>query len=207
MKGGMADDWSYFLSSSRVPPVISHYALATNGDANSVSAPVASLEAARRLMARVVRWGERQREAVWFFHLRVTSISRNRAEYHECRSVSRWMAAVGRMVLPVRRGVKRERGREGEERAIQQIDWFTSSPPYRRRGAKRKCYVVSSRILATHFRNAIDWTRMGKKGYEDIDSIIVSRGKLQRRTRLGFSLYFATAYVRHVSQNDCVYVN
>jgi len=41
---------------------------------------------------------------VWLFHLRVTSISRNRAEYHECRSVSRWMAAVGRMVLSVKGG-------------------------------------------------------------------------------------------------------
>jgi len=39
---------SHFLSSSRVPPVISHYALATNGDANSVSA-TASLEGGKKV--------------------------------------------------------------------------------------------------------------------------------------------------------------
>ncbi|KYM80616.1 hypothetical protein ALC53_08954 [Atta colombica] len=38
---------SHFLSNSRVPPVISHYALATNGDANSVSA-TASLEGGKK---------------------------------------------------------------------------------------------------------------------------------------------------------------
>ncbi|KYN10357.1 hypothetical protein ALC57_17544 [Trachymyrmex cornetzi] len=39
---------SHFLSGSRVPPVISHYALATNGDANSVSATAASLESGKK---------------------------------------------------------------------------------------------------------------------------------------------------------------
>ncbi|KYQ54084.1 hypothetical protein ALC60_06956, partial [Trachymyrmex zeteki] len=39
---------SHFLSGSRVPPVISHYALATNGDANSVSATAAFLESGKK---------------------------------------------------------------------------------------------------------------------------------------------------------------
>lgn len=93
----MAD---HCLTSSPVavlPPVISHYALATNGDANSVSATAASLGNDKKVDGAE---GERERESkrreerevravVWLFHLRVTSISRNRAEYHECRSVSR----------------------------------------------------------------------------------------------------------------------
>lgn len=40
---------SHFLPGSRVPPVISHYALATNGDANSVSATTASLGSGKKV--------------------------------------------------------------------------------------------------------------------------------------------------------------
>lgn len=83
---------SHFLSGSRVPPVISHYALATNGDANSVPATAAFLGSGKKVDGTERERGggrEEERAVVWLFHLRVTSISRNRAEYHECRSVSR----------------------------------------------------------------------------------------------------------------------
>lgn len=45
----MADPLSHFLSGSRVPPVISHYALATNGDANSVPATAAFLGSGKKV--------------------------------------------------------------------------------------------------------------------------------------------------------------
>ncbi|KYM96196.1 hypothetical protein ALC62_13248 [Cyphomyrmex costatus] len=53
---------SHFLSGSRVPPVISHYALATNGDANSVSATARLPWKAARRVVLSVKGGGRGRK-------------------------------------------------------------------------------------------------------------------------------------------------
>jgi len=149
-------------------------------------------EVARRLMAQRGRereWrGEGEERAVWLFHLRVTSISRNRAEYHECQSVSRWMAAVGRVVLPVRGG-----GRGRKNGPFSRLIDLLPRRPWRH-GAKRKRYVVSSRVLASHFQNnAIALCKMKKNTRTSIAIALATflrRKQKTSRSRLDSCIFY-----------------